>query len=186
MSQRPSRPLVVLVLLGIAINLSGVSLALAADGSVAGTVSADGGPMPAGTVVKATPLTGGSPYTATIGADGAYEIPQLPEGPYKFELVGPDGAVLASGVNRLLRAALNQVNLTVMIIPVETTTTPSTGEQVAEPEVQKTPATTTSTAAKAGMSTAKKWGIVAVVVGAVGVGYLIADDDDPKGSPSGP
>ena len=85
------------MLLGLLLQLSGVLQLLAANGSVRGRLTVEGGTPPPGAVVRATPLDGGPASTAALGADLGYQFPQLKEGAYLFELVSPDGRPLGAG-----------------------------------------------------------------------------------------
>ncbi len=85
--------------------------ALAASGSLRGRVAVERGFLPEGSMLRATPLDAGVILTATIGADGTYTLPQVPEGAYVLEVIGPDGALLGGGTRTLVSPMALQVNL---------------------------------------------------------------------------
>jgi hypothetical protein len=171
MNPNRTRSIALVVLASFVLCLSGVRQVLAAGGSVRGRVTTEGGALPPGSLVRATPLDGEASLEAPIASDGAYSIPQIPEGAYRFEVVGPGGEVL--GTARVLMTP----SLLELALRAEVALDPSIAPQEEAPPVKRGP--------RAGLSDAKrKWLIAAVIIGGLGLGFLVGDDDD--GSPSQP
>lgn len=167
---RTVRFVTVVVLLCIAAQHLGFEQALAADGSVHGSARTDGAQLPAGATVRATPVTGGPTYSATIGADGKYEFPKLPEGPYVFEVVDPGGKVIGPSHKTVVPPRSIQLDLFV----------PLGAAAAADSESKKK-------GAPMSMSKTKFWLLLgtAFAVG-VGAGFLLDDDDSSEDTPVSP
>ncbi len=161
-------------------HLGGVSLLLAANGSVEGRVIVEGGKLPQGTIVRATEISGAASLRATIQDDGTYKIPSIPEGPYRFELVAPDGTVLGT-TRTLITPSAVQLNLKATVRPSAPTPPESETPKVAPPKT--TPPKVGKKPPKTPWSTKKKWGVTGSIVGAIGLA-LALDDDDDDASPS--
>ncbi len=182
----------------LALNLVGVSQALAANGSVQGRVTVDSGTLPKGSVVRATPLSGGgAPVRAPIGPDGSYAIAQLPEGAYQFEVVGPDGAILGPARKTLVSPKAIQLNLTARGVapappapaaPAPAKPAPPPSPPPVSPRPEPAPGGKDKfkgSPAPSKVTNTKKWGIVAAIVGAAAIG-VAASGGDGDGSPSQP
>ncbi|MFQ5890809.1 MAG: carboxypeptidase regulatory-like domain-containing protein [Gemmatimonadota bacterium] len=193
MSQHTSRLVASLCLLGLVFNLTGVPLASAADGSVFGRVRAESGQLPPGSLVRATPRDGGPAITVPIRADGTYEIPGLPEGAYRLEVLGPKSDALAPGLPVLVETFGTPIDLSVAMAAVPP---PGTGEQPsANPRAEKEQGAEAEEPGEEGEAddgnpgisskTKKAWLIVIASVVGLGIGIAAADDDE-EGSPSLP
>ena len=111
-----SRPVALLILVAFAACLSGVPEALAANGSVRGRISVQGGALPPGTEVHATPAGGKTFLTGTIEPGGTFSMRAVPEGSYLFEVVGPDGTVFGAVKTRVPPSDL-QLNMIAWVKP---------------------------------------------------------------------
>jgi len=69
---------------------------LASGGTIAGTVTGDGGTALKDAVVAAYTSTGTFVTSATTSAAGAYELPAVPAGDYRVLFVGPTGSTYVS------------------------------------------------------------------------------------------
>lgn len=185
MNRRLLRRCAFVVLAGLIPQLSGTPLVLAANGSVRGRITLESGSLPPGATVRATPLDGGGPsILADVKADLSYAFPQLPEGAYLFEVIGPDGTVLGSGTPTLVPPGALQLNLRVKPtapkppVPedVPSTTTPGTTPAPGRADEREP---------KPPLSTGKKWAVWGSIIGGLGVG-LAAGGGDGNGSPSQP
>ena len=170
---RSVRLVTVVVLLCFAAQVLGFEQALAADGSVHGSARTDGGQLPGGATVRATPVTGGPTYTAAIGADGKYEFPKLPEGPYVFQVVDQEGKVIGPSHKTVVPPRPVQLDLFV----------PLGAAAAAGTESKKKGAA----GAPMSMSKTKFWLLLgtAFAVG-VGAGFLLDDDDSSEDKPVSP
>jgi hypothetical protein len=194
MSRHGCRTTALVLCFMLASNLLGVSQAFAANGSVQGRVTVASGSLPPGSTVRATPLSGGgAPATAPIGADGSFAIAQLPEGAYQFEVVGPDGAILGPARKTLVSPKAIQLNLTARGVapaapaPAPTPAAPAPSRPAPAPE----PASGGEDKFKgypapSKVTSGKKWGIIAAVVGAAAIGVAAGGGNDNQGSPSEP
>ncbi len=124
MSRHLSRLVALALCVGFGAHLVGVPFALAATGSVRGRVIPESGPVPSGCTVRATPLDGGAPTTVAVGSDGTFQMAQLPEGAYKFEVLGPGGTLLGPATKTLVSPMQLQLNLRVKAIPAAATAPP--------------------------------------------------------------
>lgn len=182
MSLRFTRLIALIALLGTGFYVCGVPLALAAAGSVRGRVTVPGGgTLPPGSIVRATPRGGGATFSSDpIKADGTYQIPQLPQGAYVFEIVGPDGRVLGSATTMVAPMPVT-VNLVASVPSAGPAPTPT-------PSPGPTPAATpapTPTPSPAGPNK-KQWITLGTILGGLGIGAAIGSGGDSNGSPSQP
>ena len=179
------------MLLGLLLQLPGVLQLLAANGSVRGRLTVEGGTPPPGAVVRATPLDGGPASTAALGADLGYQFPQLKEGAYLFELVSPDGRPLGAGTRTLVPPGILQLNLRVKMqpapapppptqaiapppaVPAEPTAPPAAPAQAVPPPVQTVPASQ-----KPPSMNKKKWAIMGTILGSLGVGLAVGNNSN--------
>ncbi|MBV8517848.1 MAG: TonB-dependent receptor [Acidobacteria bacterium] len=84
-----SMPRRIALLVLVSLTLASVALAQSTTGSLVGTVTSDGNPLPGVTVTASSPSMQGT-RTATTGDAGGYSFPALPPGLYtlSFELSG--------------------------------------------------------------------------------------------------
>jgi hypothetical protein len=194
---------------------------LAANGSVRGRLAIEGGSAPPGAIVRATPLDGGQPVTTALNADNTYEFPALKEGAYLFEVIGSEGRPLGAGTRTLVPPGVLQLNLKVRMqpaaappvmtrpvappkpAPVEPAAPAPSAPRVAAPPAEPPPGTEVAEAAdqsgqpSTGMSKKKKWAVIGVIIGSLGVGAAVGHkdkkpkkpkckdkDQDENGSPS--
>ena len=176
MLRHRSRSLVVFILLSAMFHLGGVSLLLAANGSVEGRVIVEGGKLPQGTIVRATEISGAASLRATIQDDGTYKIPSIPEGPYRFELVAPDGTILGT-TRTLITPSVVHLNLKATVRP-SALTAPKPETPKAAPPKPTPPKVDYKKPPKTPWSNKEKWAVAGSIIGAFGAGYLVGDDDD--------
>lgn len=100
-------------LLIIVMTASILPPAHAATGSVVGVVGARNCAIDPTWQVRVTPAKGGTPTLLPVH-DGVFEVPDLPEGPYKFEILDARGNPLAEAVTRLVPAGTTPVRLLVV------------------------------------------------------------------------
>ena len=176
--KRASSGLVALwILFSLILELCGGTVVWAADGAVRGRIVVEGGTLPQGSLVKATPLDGGAPSVTPVAPDGTYQFPRLAEGAYLFEVTDPGGAVLGTGTRTLVPPGALQLNLRANVQPVAVPTPPSD----VPPEPPKPPRPP-----KDATWSAKKWSVVGIIVGGLAVGVAAGNDDGSSGSPSTP
>ncbi len=173
---RTVRFVTLLVLYCFAAQYSGFERALAADGSVHGSARADGGQLPTGAVVKATPVTGGSPSTAAIAADGKYVFAKLPEGPYVFQVEDQEGKPLGPAHKTLVPPRAVQMDL---FVPL--------GAAAAVDAENNQSKKKGAAGAPMSMSKTRFWLLLgtAFAVG-VGAGFLLDDDSSSEDQPVSP
>jgi len=177
---------------------------LAANGSVRGRLTIEGGSPPPGALIRATPLDGGAPATSPLATDLSYQFPALKEGAYLFEIIDASGHALAPGVKTLVPPGVLQLNLRVKLQAAPPVSTPESSPQEPVPARPGTPppvkppappAPGTATGAPAekpartggGASRKTRWTVVGVVLGGLGVGLAAGNNgNDNSGSPSQP
>ncbi len=199
MKRASSRLVVLWMLIALIFQLSGGTFVWAASGTVRGRIAVEGGTLPEGSQVRATPLDGGAARLVPVAQDGTYQFAQLSEGAYTFEVVGPDGAPLGSGTTTLVPPSALQLNLRARLQPVPGTTaatagtpavTGTTGKSGTAGKTGTTGTTTTAstTTPSPGWSSGKKWGLVGIIVGSAAVGLAAAGggNNDNEASPSTP
>src|SRR6266849_8492857 len=184
-----SRPVALLILVAFAACLSGVPEALAANGSVRGRISVQGGALPPGTEVHATPAGGKTFLTGTIEPGGTFAMRAVPEGSYLFEVVGPDGTVFGAVKTRVPPSDL-QLNMIAWVKPAAVAPAPAAaptpaagpapvpGAQAPPEAARKEPAPKQAPAPRpakvpsrsSAASSKKKWAVVLAVVGGLGAG----------------
>jgi hypothetical protein len=177
MTRVPTRALAAALLGVFLLHPALAGLALAANGSVQGRVNAVGGPLPPGTIVRATPLGGGAALASPVAADGTYVIRQIPEGAYQFDVIAPDGSQLGTAKTLVTPAPL-QLNLMAKIAPPAVKPSP---DETKPPGVTPTPPPPGPNG-----GTGRAWKITAAILGGLAVGVAVADDDDDDASPSAP
>jgi hypothetical protein len=179
MTRIPTRVLVAALLGVILLHPAFAGLALAASGTVQGRVNPMGGPLPPGTIVRATPLGGGAPLAAPVAADGTYVIRQIPEGAYQFDVIGPDGTQLGTAKTLVTPAPL-QLNLVARVAAPPPPPPPAVPREEPEDESEE------AIAKPPRDGTGRGWKITAAILGGLAVGVALADDDDDDASPSTP
>jgi hypothetical protein len=181
MKRGTSHLVVMWVLFGLILQLCGGMAVWAANAAVHGRVTVEGGMLPQGARVKATPMDGGAPIVVPVAPDGTYKFAQLAEGAYLFEVTGPDGATLGSITPTLVPPGDLPLPLRVQLKPPAgpdaAVPPPPPGREPSGPVTIPPPSPPNPK-----WSAAKKWGVWGTVVGILGVGVVL----DPGGSPSSP
>lgn len=121
----------------VAVDVANVDFALARLGSVAGTVTDDGGaPHPGASVTVSGP---GGPFAVITGADGSYALGDLAPGVYTIAVTVPDGFTGATPTSRTVTVTEHGELIEgqdFLLTPVVVTPTPT-------PTITPTPAPTT-------------------------------------------
>jgi hypothetical protein len=169
------------VLFGLILQLCGGTAVWAANAAVHGRVTVEGGMLPQGARVKATPMDGGAPIVVPVAPDGTYKIAQLAEGAYLFEVTGPDGAALGSGTPTLVPPGDLPLPLRVQLkpraVPDGTVPPKPPGTEPPGPVIPPPPPLPNPK-----WSAQKKWGVWGTVVGILGVGVVVIPDPNPSRS----
>ena len=154
---RPTLSRAGVALLVLALGIGAAPAATGVTGQLKGRVVLQQGSLPPGIMVRATPIEGGAPLRVSLWADATFLFPELPEGTYLFDLVGPDDKVFTPATRAWIPAAPTDLVLSYVGFARRGT---DLGKRVA------------SYAA-------------AVLAGGI-IGYEIGDRCDPDASPSSP